>query len=272
MVIESGQKMYASDILNLTFFPKGTILTFSSTAWGATSPEFKNIWKVCNAANHAADPNNIPDLTNRFLRGADSSGSTGGADNQDITIMIANLPAHNHTVTKLPLSGTVSGLKATSSSSAHEHTLSGGTASDGAHGHGDNLTVGNNTHGHSLRGGAWGSGSCDGLTTSYQIAGRNAVYGSDNYYTNSPNGTAFISANTHGHTLSGGVTSTNSAHRHDFSSGSKAASGGTHEHDVSGSITGGSVSGSTENTGSGSVISVDTVPSYYAVIYIIKIV
>jgi hypothetical protein len=304
--------MYASDILNLTFFPKGAILTFSSTAWGATSPEFKNIWKVCNAANHAADPNNIPDLTNRFLRGADSSGSTGGADSRSVTLTANNLPSHNHDATGLTVSDltlvppalsplsisglslanmAITGLTATEGGS-HKHTLSGGTASDGAHGHSHNLSVGNDSHGHSLRGGAWGGTNCDGLTTSYQIAGRNAVHGSDNYYTNSPNGTAFISGNTHGHTLSGDVTSTNSAHSHGFSSASEAVTVNGHTHSVTGgtitgeitggtitggsltggSITGGSIGGSTANAGSSQAFSVDTVPSYYTVIYIIKIV
>jgi hypothetical protein len=47
--------------------------------------------------------------------------------------------------------------------------------------------------------------------------------------------------------------------------------GGAHEHDVTGSISGGSVSGSTASAGSGSAFSVDTVPAYYTVIYIMKI-
>ena len=84
MTIATGQPMLAADILDLTFFPKGTILTFSSTAWSATSANFKTIWKICNAANHAADAN-VPDLTNKFLRGAESSGTNGGADSVTLT-------------------------------------------------------------------------------------------------------------------------------------------------------------------------------------------
>ncbi|MDR1452696.1 MAG: hypothetical protein LBJ25_01795, partial [Candidatus Margulisbacteria bacterium] len=60
-------------------------------------------------------------------------------------------------------------------------------------------------------------------------------------------------------------------HEHSFTSDSKAFLGGAHEHDVTGSISGGSVSGSTASAGSGSAFSVDTVPAYYTVIYIMKI-
>ena len=95
MVIAKGSPMLAEDINNLTFFPKGTILTFSSTAWNATSAEFKNIWKICNAANHTAD-NTIPDLTDKFLRGGTSSGATGGGKKQ---LSADELPSHTHTIT-----------------------------------------------------------------------------------------------------------------------------------------------------------------------------
>jgi len=97
MVIAKGEPIRADDINNLTFFPKGTILTFSLTAWNSTSSEFKNIWKICNTANHQAD-SAIPDLTNKFLRGGGaSSGSiynnptTGNT--QTITVP---LPKHSH--------------------------------------------------------------------------------------------------------------------------------------------------------------------------------
>ncbi|MDR1453060.1 MAG: hypothetical protein LBJ25_03690, partial [Candidatus Margulisbacteria bacterium] len=105
MTIATGQKMYADDILNLTFFPKGTLLIFSSTAWGATSAEFKNIWKVCNKANHDADLF-VPDLTDKFLRGAESSDFTTarGADSQSVILQTTNLPSHSHGATGLSLS------------------------------------------------------------------------------------------------------------------------------------------------------------------------
>jgi microcystin-dependent protein len=161
MTIATGERLLASDINNLTFFPKGTILTFSSDAWNTTSAEFKNIWNICDGQN------GTPDLVDKFLRGGTSSDFTKGGGENSITLTTANLPAHNH---------------------------------------GHNLTIVNNTHGHSLRGGSWGANNCDGLRNSYQIAGRNAVYSNDGYYEKSPDGKVYISSNTHSHTLSGSIS------------------------------------------------------------------
>jgi hypothetical protein len=96
MAIERGQPLLASDINNLTFFPIGAILTFSTTAWSATSAKFKTIWKICDGQN------GTPNLVNKFLRGATSSGSA--YDNpittttQSLYIETNNLPDHTHTV------------------------------------------------------------------------------------------------------------------------------------------------------------------------------
>ena len=101
MAIKTGEKMVATDITDLTFFPKGTILTFSSEAWDSTSAEFKEIWKICNASNHEANPA-IPDLTDKFLRGAESSGATGDGKK---TLSVSELPEHNHPNGTLAASG-----------------------------------------------------------------------------------------------------------------------------------------------------------------------
>ena len=90
MVIKQGEQMLATDITDLTFFPKGTILTFSSAAWSATSTKFKDIWKVCNGQN------GTPNLVNKFLRGAESSGENGGSNTATISLEIKHLPAHRH--------------------------------------------------------------------------------------------------------------------------------------------------------------------------------
>jgi hypothetical protein len=94
MTIATGQPMLASDINDLTFFPKGTILIFSSEAYSATSAEFKKIWKICNGQD------GTPDLVDKFLRGGESSNFTtpGGADSQSITLSTNNLPSHNHSI------------------------------------------------------------------------------------------------------------------------------------------------------------------------------
>ncbi|MDR1324015.1 MAG: hypothetical protein LBK68_06235 [Candidatus Margulisbacteria bacterium] len=97
-ITASKVSSYDSYFANLSFFPKGTILAFSKTAWeDDTSDDFRRIWKVCNAANHAAN-SSIPDLTNKFLRGGnpDDYGATG---NGTVTLSAANLPAHKHNIT-----------------------------------------------------------------------------------------------------------------------------------------------------------------------------
>jgi hypothetical protein len=91
MVIKTGEKLVATDITDLTFFPRGTILMFSSEAWSATSAAFKTIWKICNGQN------STPNLVNKFLRGAESSGATGGTD--EVRLVKENLPQHAHTIT-----------------------------------------------------------------------------------------------------------------------------------------------------------------------------
>lgn len=92
MTIATGERLLATDITDLTFFPKGTILTFSSEAWSTTSAAFKTIWKICNGQN------GTPDLRNKFLRGGESSNFTtpGGADSQSIEVP---LKSHSHTFT-----------------------------------------------------------------------------------------------------------------------------------------------------------------------------
>jgi microcystin-dependent protein len=109
MTIAKGSPMLADDINNLTFFPKGTILTFSSEAWNSTSTAFREIWKICNTDNHASD-NTIPDLTNKFLRGGTSSGATGTGQK---TLSVSELPSHSHP----------SGTLAVASSGAHTHDV-----------------------------------------------------------------------------------------------------------------------------------------------------
>jgi microcystin-dependent protein len=92
--IERGERLVATDITDLTFFPRGTILMFSSEAWSMTSAVFKTIWKICDGSN------GTPNLIGRFLRGGSSSDFTtdGGADSQSITLSINNMPSHSHEV------------------------------------------------------------------------------------------------------------------------------------------------------------------------------
>jgi hypothetical protein len=92
MTIAAGEKMFAADILNLTFFPKGTILMFNSEAWNAASAEFRKSWRICNGQG------GTPNLVGKFLRGGTDSDFTnaGGADSQSIRLEIKHMPRHNH--------------------------------------------------------------------------------------------------------------------------------------------------------------------------------
>jgi hypothetical protein len=310
MTIAIGEKMYAADILNLTFFPKGTILTFSSTAWGTTSAEFKNIWKICNAANHTADPNNIPDLTGKFLRGAESSGTEAGADSQSVTLTTDNLPSHNHGATGLSLGGlSTSGLSITTSG-GHEHSGSGTTsAGSGGHEHSGSgsTSAGSGGHTHSVSGSTSDtSKSLTGNFTTYVIvdgAGNGGInfnsasgilsqHSPGNVLNDPAHGTTKTNTSgykgvsidaIHSHKISGTTPPEGGTHSHDVSvsiseSGSHAHAvtvsipeSGLHTHTISGTITGASITGSTGSAGSGNAFTVDTVPVYYAVIYIIKV-
>jgi hypothetical protein len=94
MAIATGERLLASDINDLTFFPKGAILTFSTEAYSATSAAFKTIWKICNGQN------GTPNLVDKFLRG----GAVSGAEYSNPTIgntqnIAVPVPEHYHNIT-----------------------------------------------------------------------------------------------------------------------------------------------------------------------------
>jgi hypothetical protein len=200
MTIATGQPMLASDITDLTFFPKGTILTFSSEAYSATSAAFKEIWKVCDGQY------NTPNLVNKFLRGSTASGTTGGADS--ITLAEKHIPMHGHGLSNISVTG-----------GGHDHTFSGVNVSG-------YLPIGVGSVMAS-------TGGMNGVFT-YQngymwYLGEGSSGGNGVKFSMTPSGT--ISKVEHTHTLSG----------------------------------------STNSYGQGNT-DVPTVPSYYSVIYIMKIV
>jgi microcystin-dependent protein len=89
MVIEKGAPMQAVDMLNMVFFPKGTVLMFNGADYTKLD---QNIWKLCDGQGGR------PDLLNKFIRGGSSSGSTGGGT---VTLTEANLPSHTHSLSGL---------------------------------------------------------------------------------------------------------------------------------------------------------------------------
>ncbi|MDR1322824.1 MAG: hypothetical protein LBK68_00120, partial [Candidatus Margulisbacteria bacterium] len=66
-ITASKVSAYDSYFTNLSFFPKGTILTFSRAAWDAKDSTFRAVWAVCDGASGSGTPN----LVGKFLRGAD---------------------------------------------------------------------------------------------------------------------------------------------------------------------------------------------------------
>jgi hypothetical protein len=89
MTIARGEPMLADDILHLTFFPIGTILIFSGTAYSDTENGFKAIWKICNGRD------GTPNLVGKFLRGGEISGQTGDGRK---TLTVAEIPKHTHKI------------------------------------------------------------------------------------------------------------------------------------------------------------------------------
>jgi hypothetical protein len=105
MTIARGEPLLASDMLDLTFFPIGTILMYDGTNWS----NGRGGWYICDGAN------GTPDLRDKFIKGTGSLFNTGGSN----TLTAAMLPKHIHSI-----SGTVSG------GGAHGHIIRTGYGKD----------------------------------------------------------------------------------------------------------------------------------------------
>ncbi|MDR1997134.1 MAG: hypothetical protein LBQ83_02275 [Candidatus Margulisbacteria bacterium] len=242
MVVAKGQPMLAQDMLDITFFPKGTILMMDGS-W----TDVRGGWYICDGRK--TPYGNTPNLTDRFIRGGVTAGGTGGGT---VTLVTANLPAHGHTLSGLTLNTT----------GIHKHTVSGTIVTGGAHTHPVTGTVesgGGHTHditdpGHNH--------SVGRLSHDKDGSDNDAMYGGGGYYSSTDKtGITIKSVSAHGHTFSSGTATSAGGHNHTFSSGSAADAGG-HTHTISG--------GTISNTGSGTAFNI--VPSYYVLIYIKKMV
>ncbi|MDR1453516.1 MAG: hypothetical protein LBJ25_06045, partial [Candidatus Margulisbacteria bacterium] len=98
MTIATGEKMYADDLLNLLFFPKGLILQYDGTSW-QDNVTLKG-WYQC--AGQETPYGATPDLRSKFIMGYDGGGRTGG--NNSLELSTANLPAHGHSLNNMSLS------------------------------------------------------------------------------------------------------------------------------------------------------------------------
>ncbi|MDR1453150.1 MAG: hypothetical protein LBJ25_04175, partial [Candidatus Margulisbacteria bacterium] len=212
MTIAAGQKMYADDILNLTFFPIGTILQFSGSQYSrltsARTEDNKVIWTLCDgtSVNEIA----VPNLVDKFLRGSLASGASGGANSQSVSLQTANLPAHNHEATGLSLSGLSASGLSIATSGGHTHTVAG-TATTASGGGG---------HMHSVSGTSSSAGS---HSHNFPVTGAN----NNDHSGSEGNGAADTDAGFHDDSS----TRDAGAHTHTFSC-STPENGGTHSHDV----------------------------------------
>ncbi|MDR1997436.1 MAG: hypothetical protein LBQ83_03845 [Candidatus Margulisbacteria bacterium] len=265
MTIARGEPLLAEDILRLNFLPVGTILMYDGTSWAdnSTIPG----WYACNAANAAAG--RTPNLTDKFVMGSTTKGTTGG--NNSFTLTTGHLPAHAHSLSGLTIgdggahSHTVTGT--VESGGAHTHPVTGMVESGGAHTHpvtGTVNSVGNHSHGITDPGHThpiWSNSRVQLGTDNGVSYGMNRDYENAHvsYARNSGTGIAINAGGGHYHTFSSGSAASAGGHGHTFSSGS-AAGVAAHTHTVSG--------GTISSAGSGSAF--DNRPSYYTLIYIRK--
>jgi hypothetical protein len=130
MAIASGAEMLASDMNNLIMLPKGTILMFDGGGWAdnQTLPG----WYKCNG--QFVNGEQIPNLIDRFLRGATVSGQTGGSTaEQTITLTTTNMPSHYHSIRDAQHNHTVSlGSRHGAHSSANSSAWDNGDVIDGS--------------------------------------------------------------------------------------------------------------------------------------------
>jgi hypothetical protein len=102
MTIARGEPLLASDINNLTFFPKGMILMFDGDGWVDNQTIIG--WYACTAANKAK--NLTPDLENSFIKGsATTTHAAGGNIGNEVLIGANHLPTHTHGLSGISTGG-----------------------------------------------------------------------------------------------------------------------------------------------------------------------
>ena len=109
MAIQTGLPIEANDFLHLTFFPRGAVLMYDGADWvdNSTLPG----WYKC--AGQATPYGNTPNMLNRFIRGAASSGTAAGSSS--VTLTSGAMPRHKHDIATGAL---------VSNSATHNHTVS----------------------------------------------------------------------------------------------------------------------------------------------------
>jgi hypothetical protein len=246
MTIARGEPMLASDILDMVFFPVGAILMMDGS-W----TDGRGGWYICDGREKTL-PNGskvkMPDLQDKFVKGAGSLPKEGGSNSASVSLTLTadNLPSHSH-----DFSGT---FTTRNTSVVHTHTVTAtGTISGGDHSH----SITDKSHSHTI--------TTTGRHGQKDNAGNPTAawdYG-DVYHS----GTASKTSSSVGT----GITGTQSSgHSHTFSGTSATTTNSTdtgHAHQVT-------LSGNTGTAGSSvpAALNMNTIPAYYAVIYIKKMV
>jgi len=140
-------------------FPVGSIIMYNGNDWMDNSTVIG--WYKCDGNN------GTPDLINKFVKGGDSPGETGGANSK--TLSSSNIPSHSHS-----FSGS------TNSTGAHRH---------GVYPHAGEVQYGSGTSG--AHGGDNGTQVRNGLTSSagnhsHSVSGSTSAYGSGSAFDNQP--------------------------------------------------------------------------------------
>ncbi|GBR73368.1 phage tail fiber protein [Candidatus Termititenax aidoneus] len=180
--------------------------------------------------------------------------------------------SHAHPATSVTITG-----------GSHTHSVSGGTTSGGGT-HGHTITDPKHKHGVYCAGNDTSPGALEnrahssvlgyteeaatGITIADTTGAHTHTLSNANAAAESPTHThdgSISSSGAHGHSIGGTTGNVGSAHSHTVTiGGTIGGTDGTHSHTVSGSTIGA--------TGNGLPFLVATIPSYYTVIYIIKIV
>jgi microcystin-dependent protein len=266
MTIATGQKMYADDLLNLLFFPRGAILMYDGTSWqdNVTLKGWYQCSKNPDGTAKIVDGYTVPDLQDKFIMGHSGGSRTGG--NNSLELTANNLPSHGHNLSNMSMSG----LTVTEGGGIHSHTVSGSVSQSGGHAHtvsGQADAITRDSTGTRLKdltgtfSGPYrlvASNIYTGIVTDTGTSGGDA----DGWEHRQPLHKINIDA-THTHTVTGSTAENSGTHDHAVAV--SITGEGTHTH----SISGGTISGSVGNTGSSTAF--DNRPSYYTLIYIVKV-
>jgi microcystin-dependent protein len=92
--IQKGEAMLASDMLNLSFCPRGMILMYDGTSW-EDNVTLKG-WYKCEGQT-VVGYGALPDLKNRFVIGYDTANTPQRTkDNNSVSLSSNQIPKHTH--------------------------------------------------------------------------------------------------------------------------------------------------------------------------------